>query len=495
MFDSYQKVVQRISDTSESYDEWLSQAREFDKVSGLEDWKNTEESSLYDHEEIRIRLKTLKDLKKKGDDHGVLFTLNEGIHGNMGGMGNAKLYTKAISGTKNLVVEYISEIAEALQHIDELDHSIISFEEKVDFFNRASHCFGRTALMLSGGGQLGHFHMGVLKALIENDVLPNVISGASAGSIFTALVGTLSLEELKHYFEPEHLMVEVELEHGLLSRLFNKRGSIKEEKLRESIERGIPDLTFQEAYEKTGKYINISIAPFDAHQKSRLLNAIASPNVLIRSAVMASCAIPGVFPPVTLWAKDQDGKKVPYLPTRKWVDGSMTNDLPAKRLSRMFGVNHYIVSLTNPFIVPFVNETMHRNEWLKAVRKFGTAMVKETTQLNYTIAKPLFKYLPKLAVAANSINSIVQQNYRGDINITADFSVVKPTNLLSSLTYEEIEGLISKGEKKAWPHVERIRQTTKIGRVLDKILLKYERQELELASVGLSHLNPRQVKT
>ena len=35
-------------------------------------------------------------------------------------------------------------------------------------------------------------------------------------------------------------------------------------------------------------------------QKSRLLNAIASPNVLIRSAVMASCAIPGVFPPVVM---------------------------------------------------------------------------------------------------------------------------------------------------------------------------------------------------
>ena len=58
----------------------------------------------------------------------------------------------------------------------------IAMAEKLEFFRRASHCFGRTALMLSGAGALGPFHVGVIKALVEEDLLPNVISGSSAGA-------------------------------------------------------------------------------------------------------------------------------------------------------------------------------------------------------------------------------------------------------------------------------------------------------------------------
>ncbi len=486
MKNSYYKTTKRIADISEDYHEWLSLARDHDDNIGLTEWKNEKFSEHYDYEEIQQRLQKLRSFRKGEDNHGLLFTLNEGIHGNMGGIGNAKLYTKALSGTKQLIIDYVDEVADSISYIADLDHSEITFEEKIDFFRRASHCFGRTALMLSGGGQLGHFHMGVLKAMISNDLLPNVISGSSAGSIFTALVGTYSLTDLKQYFNPTNLMVEVEREKGLLSRLLKKRGSVRIDHVRESIERNIPDLTFQEAFERTGRYINISIAPHESYQKSRLLNAIASPNVMIRSAVMASCAIPGIFPPVTLSAKNKNGKVVPYLPSRKWVDGSMTNDLPSKRLTRLFGVNHFVVSLTNPVILPFVRDAPIQNEWWRAASQLSSALIKETTQFNYTIAKPFFKYWPKLAVAANGINSIVQQYYHGDINIVADFSVVKPAHLLSSLTYEEIAALITNGEKATWPKLERLRVSTKIARTLDRILSDYEKDEIQHATKSLS---------
>ncbi len=42
---------------------------------------------------------------------------------------------------------------------------------------------------LSGGAYLGYYHMGVIKALFAEGLLPRVISGASAGSIMTALIG------------------------------------------------------------------------------------------------------------------------------------------------------------------------------------------------------------------------------------------------------------------------------------------------------------------
>ncbi|NEP54457.1 MAG: DUF3336 domain-containing protein, partial [Moorea sp. SIO3C2] len=53
-------------------------------------------------------------------------------------------------GTKFLVSDYINELNGALQQLADTDHREISLQEKRDFFRRASDCFGRSALMLSG---------------------------------------------------------------------------------------------------------------------------------------------------------------------------------------------------------------------------------------------------------------------------------------------------------------------------------------------------------
>ena len=474
------KIKQGLSD-SKNYKEWKSWAIKHDKVTEMDAWKKVNESSLYDNEEILLRLKTLKKYRKKGDDRGLLFTLNEGIHGNMGGMGNPKLHNKALFSTKKLILNYVDEVADALLHLADKKNKKVSFEEKLDFFRRASICFGRSALMLSGGGQLGNFHAGVLKALVKQNLLPNVISGASAGSIFAAIAGTKTNEELADYLEQETILNHIKKEANIFKSIAEKKSRVGVKDLESLIINSVPDMTFQEAFAYSGRKINISIAPYGAQQKSRLLNAIASPNVLIRSALMASCAVPGVFPPVTLLAKNQHGDTQAYLPSRKWVDGSMSNDLPSKRLSRMYGVNHFIVSLTNPLVLPFIRDSAHHNDLLDPIFRFGTTIVKESTQFNYSIAKRFFKYIPSLAPVANTINSIVQQEYMGDINIIADFSTVKPRKLLSALSYTELTELIIKGEKATWPKLEAIRITTKVGRILDQILEEYEAEELRLA--------------
>ena len=202
--------------------------------------------------------------------------------------------------------------------------------------------------------------------------------------------------------------------------------------------------------------------------------------MLIRSAIMASCAVPGIFPPVTLLAKNKDGKVQKYLPDRKWVDGSLSNDLPSKRLARMYGVNHVIVSMANPLVLPFVNDKAKRSNVVNAAIKFGRNMIQETAQFQYTLAKPFFKAWPKFAVVASNLNSIVQQEYSGDINIIADFSVVGPRTLLSQLTREELGQLIRSGERTTWPKLENIRITTRIARILDDILTHYEKQGIEM---------------
>ena len=484
MFSRKSKQVKARLESAESYEEWLKYATAYDTSTGMEVWKEVEHSDLYDNAQIKLRLKKLQEAQ--GDDETLLFLLNEGIHGNMGGMGNPKLHAKALSGTKQLIVDYVNEIVKALLHIANSDNEKVSFEEKLDFFHRASVCFGRSALMLSGGGQLGNFHMGVLKALAEVDLIPDVISGASAGSLYAALVGTYTNEELLEFLAEEKILTVLQKEANIYEKIARSEDAVKVKDLETIVENVIPNLTFQEAYELTGRKINISIAPYGAQQKSRLLNAIASPNVLIRSAVMASCAIPGIFPPVTLTAKNKEGETQAYLPSRKWIDGSMSNDLPEKRLSRLYQVNHFIVSLTNPLVLPFVMDPSQQNGRLAPIKKFGMNLMKETTQFNYSIAKRFFKYAPNsVTLAANNINSIVQQNYLGDINILADFSVLNARKVLSALSFEELSELIRRGEKATWPKIEAIRVTTKIGRVLDDILEAYENKELTLATSAL----------
>ncbi len=50
--------------------------------------------------------------------------------------------------------------------------------------------------MILGGGNLGIYHFGVLKTLIERAAFPRVITGSSGGSILAGLIGVTKPEEL-----------------------------------------------------------------------------------------------------------------------------------------------------------------------------------------------------------------------------------------------------------------------------------------------------------
>ncbi len=129
--------------------------------------------------------------------------------------------------------------------------------------------------------------------------------------------------------------------------------------------------TFQEAFDRTGRIINITVAPVNDYDPPRLLNYLTAPHVCVWSAAVASCAIPGVFEPVPLIVREPDGK---YAEEHVWSrhgnsklglfliliagvietegqnaagrysDGSVESDLPMEQLGELFNVNHFIVS-------------------------------------------------------------------------------------------------------------------------------------------------------
>jgi len=236
----------------------------------------------------------------------------------------------------------------------------------------------------------------------------------------------------------------------------------------------IPDMTFQEAYEKTGRSINITISPAEPNQTSRLLNHIASPTVTIRSAVLASSALPGVFQPVQLQARNIDGDVQTYLPSRRWIDGSFSQDLPAKRLARMYGVNHFMVSQVMPGLG---NDNTAKPGIRKVLSDASVAATKQIVRGSLDFIQRYTKVGPRLGTALNAMNAVIDQRYTGDINIFPGYGVNSLGKLLKMLTEEEMADLILAGERATWPKLPVIRTTTRIGRSLDRILHAFEVDE------------------
>lgn len=464
--DSERWAAYRDMSNANSYSEWKTAAQRHDRATGRNVWRAEDASPYYDHALIRMRLDELVRLRANGEDERLLFALNEGIHGNLGGMGKAVLYRHAISGTKRLIVDYVDAVVEAIEHLASETRSGISLETKHDFFRRASICYGHTALMLSGSGTLFFFHMGVLRALLSEGLLPSVLSGSSGGAAVAAMLGTRAPED-------QASVLNEELFHHFLADRRRMPSSIHRkviERKEEIVSEMLPDLTFEEAYARSGLMINVSVAAPDLHQRSRLLNAISSPHVCIREAVVASGAIPGIFPPVMLMAKTADGQRRPYLPERRWVDGSVSDDLPARRLARLFGVNHYIVSQTNPHVLPFLTDPKLDTSSLTVLRRAGQRALREVLNGTATVVLPALRLSPQLTRTSNMFLSVINQDYLGDINILPPRSLLNPLRMLDYRTKGEAQAMIRAGERATWPHVEMIRTQTKISRTLSRIL-------------------------
>jgi len=460
-----------------TYEEWKGAALEFDRISGMDDWKEDDASPYYDYPLIRYRFNDLREARQKGDTDRLVFCLQEGLHGNLGNIASSELYSTSAFGTKKLIQDYLQEVCRSLEYLCEIDDPVnFPFTKKLEFFKSTGHAFGRSAMMLSGGAALGLFHLGVCKALWDERLLPSVLSGSSAGSIIVAAIGTHTDQELSEVLEPSNLYTEAFKLVGWRS-IFKGRPLLDGEHLDECLKRNVPEMTFNEAYEKTGRFINITVSPYDTHQESRLLNSKTSPSVLVRTASLASSAIPGVFPAVMLMAKDVRGELVPYIPSRKWVDGSIKNDLPTHRLSRLYGVNHTIVSQTNPHVIPFLAKEGQRAGLIRSLREIITKNISLNAYLGLDFLR---RNVPNndLALMLDKAQSVVSQRYDGDINIVPPRIPGAIFRLTKNPTKDELQGFIEMGEHATWPKIELIRNSTMISRTFEKCIANLKQEEM-----------------
>jgi TAG lipase/steryl ester hydrolase/phospholipase A2/LPA acyltransferase len=415
----------------------------------------------------------------------------------------------------------------AYAHHSDLDADAVSVAERIAFFNETRHSFGRSALLLSGGATLGMYHTGVVKALYDQDLLPRVISGASAGSTIAALLAARTDEELEEIFEYENLNTRFftqrekpggakeHKEHsggGLDSliamlppplpmilhgvrRKFVKGYALDIRTLEASLRENCGEYTFQEAFDRTGRIVNIVVTPTASGRIPMVLNYLTSPHVFLWSAALASCAVPGVFEPVELRARGIEGGEIPYFPQgQKWSDGSVENDLPMQRLGELFNVNHFVVSQVNPHALFFAGTSL-TNDGLSRMIQFLKAQlksyIKNISLLSLQFGIPLLGKGPSfvivivtIVVAVFAITIVVSiichhcrfffdhcrrrpllgkgllplltQKYEGDITLVPRWGVNDLFELFKDPTKARFEACRLEGQRITWPAVEEL---------------------------------------
>lgn len=457
-----------------TYDEWTASAEAYDRARGLDKWKQTDKSQHYDHRFIRERLELIRALIDQCEYRNLMAVLEVDIPFYGSHICRPALYSKAMFGTKQLIHDYITTVCNALKTLLTVESEIIAPVEKTKFFRRVSLSCGHSALMLSGGAVLGFFHAGVMKALFEQNLLPRVISGSSAGSIMAAVACTHSDEQLRDRLSLKRLYLETDTACNVqpeVSLMLKDDSRMDAERLGIYLENIIPDMTFKEAEEVSGRSLNITVTGLRPNQESLLLNPISAPHVYVRSAVMASCAIYGIYPPVTLVGKNTAGEHVDYLPHLQWIDGSFVDDLPAKRLARLYGINHFISSMTNPAALALTPDPDTDKSLLGGLLNCHARVFKKITTETLKLSRDHLRIKSPIGSLLQHLSySVLAQEYTADINIFLRNRCDHPLRLLDTPSREEMKRLIHEGERATWEKIEMVRDCTAISRTLEGIL-------------------------
>lgn len=164
----------------------------------------------------------------------------------------------------------------------------------------------RIGLALGGGAARGFAHIGVIKVLEAQGIVPDYVAGTSAG----AVVGALYAGGLNG-FELQKTGLDLD-ENTLADFSFPHRGILKGEALQDFVNR----MVGRRPLEKLAK----PFAAVATDLENGTMVAFRTGNTGM--AVRASSAVPGVFKPVSIRE-------------REYVDGGLTSPVPVRALKAM----------------------------------------------------------------------------------------------------------------------------------------------------------------
>lgn len=481
--DRITKDAQQAMATATDYRTWQEAAQTLDQHEGLNEWREDEASDDYDWRLIRGRLRQLQQLRREGDLPTLVHHLRQGLHWNIGNIGNPRLYAVARTGTKHLIHQYIESVVETLEFLAAAQSPDLPHAAKLKFFREVTQSFGCSALLLSGGATLGLFHVGVVKTIYQEGLLPSVLSGSSAGAVVAGAVGSRDDAGIQALLDAENAYYSFWRLLG--PKAMWRSGSIMDPaQIQNAIARNIPDLTFEEARRISGRTVNITVSPAASNQPPRLLNHLTFPYLCLREAVAASCAVPLLFPPVMLMTRDAVGERVPYMPLLKWNDGTLKSDLPLLRMRRLHNINHFVVSQTNPHIIPFlsrIDRPARRKNSLVGARDLVRDAAMSQARTVVDVARALTPFT-SLRRPLDAMAAILDQTYRGNVTIVPRNSVRRYMQMTANPGIDDVRRFILEGERATWPRMAQVRNQVRISQTLERCLARLERGESPAAA-------------
>ncbi|CBQ70422.1 conserved hypothetical protein [Sporisorium reilianum SRZ2] len=464
--------------SASNYADWKEAALAQDDFLGYEKWKTEDGSGFYDWILVKKVKSSLKNFREKDDAEQVLGVLDLCLRNNFAGTENFRLYSETYLGTKYLVESYLAEIETALAYIETTDK--VPLETKRSFYRTASKNLGRSALCLSGGASFGYYHIGVVRALLDANLLPKVVTGTSAGGLIAALTCTRTDQELRQMLVPAlaDRITACEEPISVWARRAWATGArfdtVKWAEKASFFTMG--SMTFKEAYERTGKVLCISVIPADRHSPVKLLNHVTAPDCVIWSSLLASAAVPGILNPVCLMQKRKGtGEIVPWNWGHRFKDGSLRVDIPLQDLHALFNVNYPIVSQVNPHVHLFHfgskgspgRPTAHRKGkgWRGGfILSASERILKLNLSMNFKILRDL-DLLP--AILGQDWSSVFLQRFGGAVTILPKTRVWDWVRILSDPDRKELTRMMSVGKSVTFPKLHMIENRVRLERAIE----------------------------
>jgi NTE family protein len=194
------------------------------------------------------------------------------------------------------------------------------------------------AFVLGGGGHMGAYEVGMLKALLERDIKPDLVVGTSVGALNGAAIAsdpTLAMvERLREVWlgADEDSIFGGSFLAGALNMFRSRTHLHSNEPLRAMIAKLV----------RADRIEDLSV-PFQCVAASieRAAEQWFSEGPLV-DAVLASCAVPGVLPPV-----EMNGEH--------YIDGGVVNSIPISRAVECGANEIYVLHvgrIESPLVVP-----------------------------------------------------------------------------------------------------------------------------------------------
>ncbi|KAH8147848.1 uncharacterized protein LAJ45_07948 [Morchella importuna] len=476
---------------AETYEQWQDTAIKLDAELGNDLWRHDPTSTDYDYQFIRDSLRRLKEARKDGDIVRLVNLVRSGLLRNLGNISHINLFNRSYAGSKYLIGEYVSEVVSCLNYIANLEPTPqLTSQAKLDLFHDTRQSFGRSTLVLQGGAMFGLYHLGIVKGLHLRGLLPRIITGTGVGALIAALVGIHPEEELIRFLAVDGIDLsafDTKKKEGSLKRKlmrFWKHGYFLDVKvLEECVRANVGDLTFDEAYQKTKRILNITVSTAKRNGVPKLLNYLTAPNVLIWSAACASNATSTLYDSVELMCKDENGAIVPWVDQeitwQRWTQASNADrDSPQTRIAELFNVNHFIVSQARPYLAPFLMSDLHRHGrhgiTLKIVHLLGLEIRHRLGQLD------LLGFLP-----FGLRTFLIDETIPGaSVTVVPHLRLADFEQLLQNPDKQTVKYWIEKGERSIWPAGELLKARCEIEFTLDRLYLNV-RDSLQVSRGGI----------